>query len=103
MQLTILTDTDAEKLSRKYLIGVGAVKMYFCSTGRNAWHGMINRYGPVRCMHNTLTGAQQFAENQRVQGSVFYIEELPTLLLIEQDFFCVLVTQINTKHPLKDY
>lgn len=58
---------------------VQVVKVYYVWTGRNAWWSTWStRYSPG-CFHTTLASAKAFCEPKRVQGTVFYIDELPSL------------------------
>jgi hypothetical protein len=81
---------------------IEAVCIYYCFRGRNAYWGTWATHYFPGCMHHSLASAQAFAEGQRTQGSVFYVHQLPALLL-STGISCALVTQINTGHPLKDY
>ena len=93
--------------ANRSVLAVEAVRIYYCHRGRNAyWHIWARHYFPG-CMHGSLASAQEFAESQRAQGSVFYVEQLPSLL-VSTGQICALITQINappadTPHPLKDY
>lgn len=81
---------------------VEAVKIYYCLYGRNAWHSTwIQRYSE-NCMHLTFASAKSHAEAKRVQGSVFYIKELPALQFTTGKYR-VLITQINSTCPLREY
>jgi len=53
-------------------------------------------------MHLNLRDAKGAAERQRVQGSVFQIEELPALLFVFQSIVLV-ITEINVRGPLSGY
>lgn len=90
---------DPEELK---LRGVRAVKIYYCFYGRNAWHSTWVQKYYKDCMHSNLESAKRFAERNRVQGSVFYIKELPALLF-DGGNYPVLVTQINERCPLREY
>jgi hypothetical protein len=73
--------------SRFHAARLGAV--YFLTNGRNAWHSTwINRYGP-RSISGRLSTVRQWAEQRRVQGSVFYIERMPALVLQADDLTLV--------------
>ena len=88
--------------SRLRVREIKAVKIYYCYYGRNAWHSTwIQRYSPS-CMHLTIDSAQDHAERKRTQGSVFYIEELPSLE-INVGPYRVYITQINENCPLREY
>ncbi len=86
---------------------VEAVRIYYCYRGRNAYWSIWAKHYFPGCMHSSLASAQTFAESRRAQGSVFYVEQLPSLLLSTGQI-CALITQINASHadsphPLKDY
>ena len=81
---------------------LGLAKLYFVTSGRNAWWATwIKRY-EEGCMQAKLRSAQQQAERRRTNGSVFYIRELPALF-IEKEHALLIVTQINTEHVLGSY
>jgi len=84
------------------LRGIKAVKIYYCLYGRNAWNSTWVRKYSKDCMHTTLESARDFAESKRVQGSVFYIKELPALFF-DGGLYPILITQINEPCPLKNY
>ena len=79
-----------------------AIRIYYCYRGRNAYYRIWATHYFPGCMHQSWASAKAFAETQRAQGSVFYIEQLSSLLLVARDY-CVIVTQINSDNPLKDY
>ena len=102
LDLKIKTNPILEDLKHMALINVKPVKLYFFTYGRSAWKSKwVHKY-VKNSMHFTLDSAKCFAESVRVQGSVFYIYELPAIL-----FVCfnnsILITQINETSPLKDY
>lgn len=77
-----------------------AVKLFYVIYGRNAWNDTwITRYFDG-CMNPSMDTAKKTAEQKRVQGSVFYIIEIPALQFISSRF-SVLVTEINTPQPLQ--
>jgi hypothetical protein len=53
-------------------------------------------------MNPTFDSAKAEAERKRVQGSIFYIREVPALQFISKKL-CILVTEINTDSPLKNF
>jgi len=84
------------------LRSIKAVKIYYCFYGRNAWQSKwVHKYAQ-NCMHSSFESAKEFAEINRKQGSVFYIEELPALY-IESGDYPILITQINKECPLINY
>lgn len=77
-------------------------KIYYVSSGRNAWWSTwIKRY-TSGCMHTTLNSAKLHAEKLRTNGSVFYIHEIPALVF-EGSHISFVVTQINCADVLKNY
>jgi hypothetical protein len=93
-----LTDASFVPLERlRYLVrSVGAVKLYYVTAGRNAWWGTwIKRYEPG-CMHISFESARSFAEKRRVQGTVFYIVELPTIAIVGSKG-ALLISEINSQ------
>jgi len=97
-----ILDPNIKNLEKIKLRGIRAVKIYYCFYGRNAWHSTWVQKYYKDCMHSNLDSAKNFAELNRVQGSVFYIEELPALLF-DGGNCSVLVTQINERCPLREY
>jgi len=96
MQLTTAARADPAEL--RYLIGeVKAVKLYFVSTQRNAWHRVTVRHYAEGCMHSSFDSAKGYCEGKRKQGTVFCVDDLPALA------FCsgtraVVVTEIDLDH-----
>jgi hypothetical protein len=84
------------------LIGIEAVNIWYCSYGRNAWNSTwIKRYVPG-CMQITEEGAEQRAEYTRNNGNVHYLVEKPALRFVGRHH-SLIVTQINTDTPLREY
>lgn len=76
--------------------------IYFVHNGRNAWHGTwVQKYYPG-CMHSTLGEAKQYCEENRKNGSVFYIIETPAIIVCF-DYGKLIAAQINTSSPLDKY
>ncbi len=74
---------------------VKVVRLFYVTTGRNAWWSTwITRYSPG-CMHSTIKSAKTFCEQRRVQGTVFYIDELPSLAFVVPERALV-ISEINT-------
>lgn len=90
-------DPDARRLRC-----VAATKIFYCFYGRNAWHSTWVQKYSTDCMYLTAESAQAHAERKRVQGSVFYVTELPAIEL-DVGSFRVFITQINTSCPLREY
>ena len=80
----------------------GVRKIYYVSSGRNAWWSTWVKQYNSGCMHTTLHSAKQYAEKLRTNGSVFYIQEIPALVL-EGEFISLVVTQINCLDVLQNY
>ena len=77
-----------------------AVKLHYVIYGRNAWNSTwVTKYSPG-CMNLSFDTAKRVAEKNRIQGSVFYIRELPALQFINSKL-SLFVTEINTDIPLK--
>lgn len=72
------------------------VKIYYVTTGRNAWWSTwIKRYHNG-CMHHSLESAKSYCEKHRQRGTVFYIRELPSLAFFSENE-TLIVSEINTK------
>lgn len=81
---------------------IKASKIFYCFSGRNAWYSTWAQKYSLYCMHLSIESAKRHAEERRVQGSVFYIQELPALELGTGDRR-IFVTQINSSCPLREY
>jgi hypothetical protein len=94
MQLISASAADDDDL--RYMVReVKVVRLYYVTTGRNAWWSTwIKRYSPG-CMHSTLDSAKSFCEGRRVHGTVFYVDELPSLAFVAPERSLV-VSEINT-------
>jgi hypothetical protein len=79
-----------------------AAKLFYVYSGRNAWHSTWVQKYREGCMHTTWHSAAQYAERNRVQGSVFYIEERPALVFRGREA-TLFVTQINCPAPLTEF
>lgn len=91
----IAASTAPDDNLRYWVRSINVVKLFYVTTGRNAWwNTWITRYSPG-CMHSTIESAKDFCEKARVQGSVFYIEELPSIAFITPGGTLV-VSEINT-------
>ena len=91
-----------DKLARSEVKDVSAGLLYYLFSGRNAWHSTwITRYAEG-CMHGGLQAAKDTAEGKRTMGSVFYIAELPALI-IKSAAGVLAATEINSERPLSGY
>lgn len=76
--------------------------IYFVHNGRNAWHSTwVQKYYPG-CMHSTPEEAIEYCEEKRTNGSVFYIIEVPAIIICF-NYGKLIATQINTSAPLENY
>jgi hypothetical protein len=74
------------------LLTVTAVQAYVLIRGRNAWNSTwVQNYKGTGAVHLTLAEAKNAAEAQRVQGSVFYIRQVPALALNSSEGTVLLV------------
>ncbi len=101
MQLVAASKAQTEDL--RYIVrDVNAVKLFYVSAGRNAWWSTwITRYAEG-CMHTTLGSARGYCESRRLQGTVFYVTELPSLAFIAEGRALV-VSEINTVSLLSKF
>lgn len=80
-----------------YSARLGAVN--FLTTGRNAWHSTwVRQYQPGAIMGREAP-LRQRAESQRTQGSVFYIDQLPALIL-QSDLLTLIGLEVNRSDQL---
>lgn len=100
--MRLQTCSEEETLYEHRVKRVAARKIYYCVEGRNAWWATwVQRYSEG-CMHFSFSDAAAYVEESRTQGSVFYIIELPALI-VESDRICLAFTQINCDSPLVGY
>lgn len=81
---------------------IAAGKLFYVLDGRNAWHSTWVKRWYEDSFHFTFEGAIAYAEKNRVQGSVFTVHEVATLIL-ETDKGNALVTELFTPSPLSEY
>lgn len=96
----IMNDSNNETIH--YIESIKVVKIFFCVSGRNAWYSTWVRKYSENSMHLTLSSAKKYCELKRVQGSVFYIEEVPALY-ITGGALPIYVLQINERVPFSNY
>lgn len=91
-----LTTLNARNESLRSMIeSVTVLKIYYVWTGRNAWWSTWStRYAPG-CFHRTFESAKASCEKRRKQGTVFYIDELPSLGFLSRNR-TLIVSEINT-------
>lgn len=96
--MQLLHASEANPADMRFMVrSVRPVKVFYVSTGRNAWWSTwITRYSHG-CMHSTIESAKQYCERRRVQGTVFYIDELPSIGFIAPER-ALLISEINTEH-----
>lgn len=64
------------------VLEVGAAQVAVLCWGRNAWHTTwISRYNGNAVIYPTVEAAKRAAEPRRRQGTVFYIREVPGIIL----------------------
>ena len=102
MMLELFDPDRHVALAESRISEVRAVKVYYVTSGRNAWHSTwVKRYSPG-CMHVSIDTAKEQSERMRKQGSVFVIREQPAVAGIST-VGAVIATQINTPRPLAAY
>ena len=100
--MRIITAIDIDKLYKRGVVSINLVKLFYVHYGRNAWNSTwIQRY-TNGCMHLSFSSACEYAERNRVSGSVFYIREIPSIWICGEKFN-LFVTEINTDKPLFKY
>ena len=97
------TYADQFSFSKEKVTGCLAVKIYFSIEGRNAWWSTWKQTYTEGCMQLTLNSSKTILGQKRKQGSVFYIIEMPAIVFQHTLGGCLVVTQINSQSPLKDY
>lgn len=101
-KLSTLRTINNTQLMESKVEHIEAITVYYVYTGRNAWHSTWITQYTEGCMHSTLQSAKAYAETKRIQGTVLNISDLPALH-IYSPAGSIIVTQINTKQPFKDY
>jgi hypothetical protein len=97
-----LEQTSLQSLESSPVTGISRGLIYYVCTGRNAWHSTwVKNYSPG-CMHTTVESAKEYAENLRTSGTLFYISQLPSLVL-RSNGAAVIITEINNNNPLSGY
>ena len=75
---------------------------FFLSDGRNAWHSTWVRRYLQDCLHTDFGTAREAAERHRTNGSVFYITEIPALVICTTNSM-IFVVQINRHQPFEHF
>jgi hypothetical protein len=98
MQLASVTKAPSDDL--RYMVReVNAIRLFYVTTGRTAWWSTwVTRYAEG-CMHTTFASAREYCESRRVQGTVFYVTQLPALAFTAEGRVLA-VTEINTQDIL---
>lgn len=74
------------KLLQSPLLDLRVARAFLLTKGRNAWHSTwIRRYQGSHAVHGMLEWAKEDAEAKRGPGNVFYIREMPVLVLDIED------------------
>jgi len=80
-----------------------AVKAFFLTTQRNAWHSTTsNRYNSTTSTFLSKEEAEAAAENLRKMGSKFTIDEVPAIVITFLNGY-ILLAHINTNTPFEKY
>lgn len=94
--MNLIPASEASEDDLRYLVrSVSVGKLFYAHTGRNAWWSTWVTQYSRGCFHTSLASAQSFCETQRVQGTVFYIDEIPALIFHAGDRILV-APEINT-------
>ena len=89
-------------LSAELITSVKVKKIFHLITGRNAWHSTWVRQYYKKCMSTESRDLENDAEKIRGPGTTFQIDEIPALCL-EIQSGCLVITEINTTEPLRNY
>ena len=96
-------DTYKGQYDERRLVNCSAVKIYHWYQGRNAWHSKWSLTYTEGCMQRKFQDAKEIIEKNRKQGSTFYVREMPAILFEFSLAGCLVITQINSCDPLKEY
>jgi hypothetical protein len=94
--------TNNPSLGAEIIKSVEVKKIFHLVTGRNAWHSTWVRQYYKKSMSTESRDLENDAEKRREAGTTFQIDEIPALCL-ELPSGCLLITEINTLHPFKNY
>jgi hypothetical protein len=75
------SDKDFARVSGARVESIERRLVYFLHRGRNAWHSTWTKHYFPGCVHVSRWSARSAAEPLRAPGSVFYIDELPVILI----------------------
>lgn len=81
---------------------ISVVKVFYVWSGRNAWWSTWSTTYSPGCFHRMLKDAKAYCESRRTQGTVFYIDELPSLGFFTSDE-ALLISEINTERFFSRY
>ena len=100
-----LTYYKPEKRSTAVALGSYYTTVFFLSTERNAYNNTWNcRYVWGEAHWGSLADAKGCAERQRVQGTRFYIKELPAIAFPYMNGQrALIITEISTPSPLSGF
>lgn len=94
--MELISASEANENDLRYTVRfISKVKIYYVWTGRNAWWGTRSNQYSKGCMHATFESAKLFCEKRRSQGTVFNIDELPSLAFHALES-ALIVSEINT-------
>lgn len=103
LELTDYSDYLSQKIILHKVFSCTAGRIFYFYAGRNAWNWTwVQKYPGSTAFNFTLDEAKVKIEQQRVQGSTWWIEELPAFLLSGKEY-SLLITEINTDKPLSNY
>lgn len=78
-------------------------KVYYFYSGRNAWQWTWSKkYLGSRSFHPTFESCRNEIQKNRVQGSTWRMREMPAVVVSGKEF-AIVITEINTETPLKDF
>lgn len=102
MQLTSFENTTSRIFKKSKAKKIFKCKLYYVYYGRNAWHSTwVTKY-VEGSIHTGFDSARSFVEQRRVQGSVFYISEIPGIVYQSEKGYLI-ITEINTEQVLKGF
>ncbi|QNN69433.1 hypothetical protein [Thermomonas carbonis] len=87
-----------ERIEDENAVGAYLSKLFCYHTNRNAWHG--NPSGEVRGFGTSFSELTTKCEQERTQGTTFYIDEVPALAILGKSHSLVIAVRGNA--PFKD-
>lgn len=102
IQLTDYSNYSSSGIVFEKIISCVAARIFFFYAGRNAWNSTWVHVHPAgNAFGLTADEAKEKVERERVQGSTWWIDELPACVFSGKEY-TLLLTEINSVNPLSN-